>query len=113
LARNTTDYYIGIFEVIEAGKEASIEFFNEWVAEVKRSVPEDRLLVFQAKEGWQPLCKFLDLPVPEEPFPRVNDTNQLKNLQNKLKVAAYFFVYGVPAMLALGGYALATWKPWQ
>ena len=34
-------------------------------------VPADRLLVWEVKEGWGPLCKFLDLPVPQEPFPRL------------------------------------------
>jgi hypothetical protein len=40
---------------------------------VKAAIPADRLLVFQAKEGWAPLCDFLSLPVPDTPFPRTND----------------------------------------
>ena len=34
-------------------------------------------LVFDVREGWQPLCDFLDVPVPEEPFPRGNDTQEM------------------------------------
>eukprot|EP01113_Clastostelium_recurvatum_P048031 TRINITY_DN8655_c0_g1_i7.p1 TRINITY_DN8655_c0_g1~~TRINITY_DN8655_c0_g1_i7.p1 ORF type:complete len:252 (+),score=34.26 TRINITY_DN8655_c0_g1_i7:348-1103(+) len=45
-------------------------------AEVLSSIPKDRLLVFNTKEGWVPLCKFLDVPVPDVPFPRVNDTKE-------------------------------------
>ncbi len=30
--------------------------------------------MFQIKEGWEPLCKFLDLPVPDVPFPHVNES---------------------------------------
>jgi hypothetical protein len=38
-------------------------------------VPKDRLLIMTLEDGWEPLCKFLgDLPVPDEPFPRVNDS---------------------------------------
>eukprot|EP00415_Alexandrium_ostenfeldii_P004324 UN4324 len=37
--------------------------------EVRRAVPPERLLEFNVKQGWDPLCRFLGLPVPEEPFP--------------------------------------------
>jgi hypothetical protein len=41
---------------------------------VRRRIPSDRLLVMDitAGDGWEPLCGFLDLPVPEVPFPREN-----------------------------------------
>lgn len=42
-------------------------------AAVKKEVPAARLLVFDVKQGWEPLCKFLGLPVPATPFPRSND----------------------------------------
>ena len=46
-------------------------------------MPADRLLVFEVKEGWTPLCKFLGLPVPDTPFPNVNNTaEQLRKLRN-------------------------------
>lgn len=41
--------------------------------EVKRTVPADRLLVWQVTEGWEPLCEFLGVPVPAEPMPHEND----------------------------------------
>ena len=40
---------------------------------LKRSVPQDRLHFYNVKDGWEPLCKVLDLPVPSEDFPRMND----------------------------------------
>jgi hypothetical protein len=43
---------------------------------VKATIPESRLLVFQVKDGWDPLCKFLGSPVPSEPFPRTNDRGE-------------------------------------
>lgn len=36
-------------------------------------IPAERLLVFHPSEGWEPLCKFLALPVPDKPFPKIND----------------------------------------
>ena len=47
---------------------------------VQETVPPERLLVFDVKEGWEPLCAFLDVPVPEdEPFPRVNEAATFQN----------------------------------
>ncbi|TDD65026.1 sulfotransferase family protein [Actinomadura darangshiensis] len=43
------------------------------IAEVKAAIPDGRLLVFDVAQGWEPLCEFLDVPVPDEPFPRSND----------------------------------------
>ena len=57
----------------------------EWMAnwyrayneEVISTIPSERLLVFHPKDGWEPLCNFLDVPVPPEPFPRVNSRDEL------------------------------------
>ena len=38
-------------------------------AEVQRSVPAGRLLTYDVAEGWEPLCRFLGVPVPDTPFP--------------------------------------------
>jgi hypothetical protein len=40
------------------------------------AIPTERLLVFDVAEGWAPLCRFLDVPVPDTPFPRMNSTEQ-------------------------------------
>jgi Sulfotransferase domain len=40
------------------------------------AIPAERLLVFDVAEGWAPLCRFLDAPVPGAPFPRMNSTEQ-------------------------------------
>jgi Sulfotransferase domain len=42
--------------------------------EFKAALPSDRLLVWSAKDGWEPLCAFLELPVPNQPFPEINDS---------------------------------------
>jgi Sulfotransferase domain len=43
---------------------------------VKAAIPADQLLVYQVKEGWEPLCAFLGAPVPADPFPRTNDRGE-------------------------------------
>ncbi len=54
-------------------RDAAIAAFHRQFAEVRAAVPAERLLVFAVGDGWAPLCKFLRVPVPSEPFPRLND----------------------------------------
>ena len=42
-------------------------------------VPPDRLLFYSVKEGWGPLCKMLDVAVPDEEFPRANDGKAMQD----------------------------------
>lgn len=53
-------------------REVAIARYLQHIENVKATVPPDRLLVFDVKEGWEPLCKFLGVPVPGEPFPHEN-----------------------------------------
>ncbi|MQA14841.1 MAG: sulfotransferase family protein [Pseudonocardiaceae bacterium] len=55
----------------------AIEVFERHNAEVQREVPADRLLVYEARDGWAPLCEFLGVDVPPEPYPHVNETGSL------------------------------------
>ena len=41
--------------------------------DVKRAIPAERLLVWKVTDGWEPLCEFLEVDVPAEPLPHVND----------------------------------------
>ena len=43
---------------------------------VKKTIPAERLLVFDVREGWGPLCEFLEVPVPDGDFPRTNDREE-------------------------------------
>ena len=55
-------------------KAHAIDVFNRHTQEVRDAIDPARLLVFDVREGWAPLCRFLEVPVPDEPFPRLNDT---------------------------------------
>jgi hypothetical protein len=52
--------------------ERAQAFYERHNEQVRHEVPADRLLELQAQDGWEPLCEALGLPVPDEPFPRVN-----------------------------------------
>jgi hypothetical protein len=55
-------------------KAHAIEVFQKHNQAVRDTIDPTRLLVFDVREGWGPLCRFLEVPVPDEPFPRLNDT---------------------------------------
>ena len=53
-------------------RENAIRIFNEHNQEVIDTIPAERLLVFEASQGWAPLCEFLQVPIPESDYPRAN-----------------------------------------
>jgi hypothetical protein len=53
-------------------KEAYIKMLLQHNENVRKFVPPDRLLEYEVSQGWEPLCEFLGVPVPDEPFPWVN-----------------------------------------
>jgi hypothetical protein len=55
--------------------DAFAALMENWNEQVIRTVPPERLLIWQPCDGWEPLCEFLGVEVPEEPLPRLNDTN--------------------------------------
>jgi hypothetical protein len=54
---------------------------------VRKQIPEDRLLVYTVGSGWEPLCSFLDRPIPEEDFPHVNSTEEFADLMKAMRDA--------------------------
>jgi hypothetical protein len=59
-------------------RDFMIDYFRRHTDAVLEAAPKDRLLVYEASQGWEPLCAFLDLPVPDAPFPRANTTDEFR-----------------------------------
>jgi Sulfotransferase domain len=68
--------------------EATKQLFVEHNERVQREVPAERLLVWEASEGWAPICAALALPVPDEPFPHTNSTEDFLALRRALTTDA-------------------------
>ena len=86
-------------------KAYATQVFRDYVEQVKVIVPADKLLIFEARQGWEPLCAFLGKPVPPIPFPHVNDSAAFK--QRIRIIRAMFFA--VHAVAAAGAVALLWW----
>ncbi|WP_305924592.1 sulfotransferase family protein [Nonomuraea turcica] len=66
-------------------EEIAVAAFDRHVATVRESLPADRLLVFDVREGWEPLCRFLDVDAPvDEPFPHLNDAAGMQRTMERL-----------------------------
>lgn len=85
-----------------------IEVFNKHVDEVKRVVPKDRLLCFDVKQGWGPLCAFLNKTQPKTPFPKGNETAQFEKRFRMMKTVDGVLVACVGVALAAAAYYCKT-----
>ena len=74
-----------IFDGRFEDRDHAMNVFNKHIEQVKERIPAHRLLVHEAKEGWGPLCAFLDKPIPATPYPRANEARQLKRAVKILK----------------------------
>jgi len=69
-------------------REYMVGFFTKHSADIISTIAADRLLVYQVSDGWEPLCEFLDVPVPDTEFPRINSRNETKELLSSLMAAS-------------------------
>jgi hypothetical protein len=92
------DVFDGRFE----DRRYAIEVFDRWNEEVRRRVPAERLLVYEVREGWEPLCDFLGVPVPEgEPFPHLNDAEAFRRMIRRLMTLSSAALIGGAALIGL------------
>ena len=84
------------WSAVYAGEEAAVNFFTSWQDLMIRTIPPEKLLVYNVKEGWEPLAKFLDMDAPDEPFPQINDGATI----NLMVVGSYYIcVIVIPVLL--------------
>ncbi len=58
----------GVFGGLD--RERSIAAYRRNNEKVRATIPSERLLIFSPADGWEPLCRFLDVPAPSSDFPR-------------------------------------------
>ena len=68
--------------------------FHEHNEEVRARIPAERLLEFEVGQGWEPLCAFLGVPVPEGDFPFINDADATRGIINKIIEEGPEIVFG-------------------
>lgn len=88
-------------------RSKAIAQYQRHIEEVTAAVPAEKLLVFTVDQGWEPLCRFLGVPVPATPFPNVNDRAEIKKVIAGMSKGAYVIlgVLGLAAIAVLYGLA--------
>jgi len=86
-------------------KDHMIRCYQEHNKKVQATIPSDRLLVYEVKQGWGPLCKFLGVPVPNVPFPHNNDVKDFWRQICQMRMLTF-----VAAGACAVGVALAYFK---
>lgn len=66
----------GVFDNRISDRAYATDAFNAHIAEVQAALPASRLLTFDVRQGWEPLCAFLGVPVPGITFPKLNSSKQ-------------------------------------
>jgi len=64
------------------------DHFRRHTEAVKATIAPERLLVYEVGEGWDRLCKFLGVPVPDEPYPSENSTAEFQDRVKRMQVEA-------------------------
>lgn len=65
----------------------AIGVFERHNEAVQQAIPADHLLVYEVGSGWEPLCSFLDRPIPSQDFPHVNSTEEFGQLMQAMRDA--------------------------
>jgi len=72
-------YLTAPFPLPPQNKEAAIASYEEHNRRVRETIPSDRLLEYHVKQGWAPLCEFLEIKTcPETPFPKTNSARSVQ-----------------------------------
>jgi hypothetical protein len=70
-------------------KNSVIKFYHKYLSEIIEHCPKDKLLIYNVKQGWSPLCKFLNLKEPDLPFPFINDKKTFRGRIERMKKGGY------------------------
>ena len=87
-------------------KSNVLKSFNAHNENVIKTCPSDKLLVFNVSQGWEPLCAFLKVPVPDEPFPHINDTKEFQKIVRSAATTGYVAILLAASVSVLAGGAL-------
>jgi hypothetical protein len=97
-----------------------VKFYYDWIEDVKRHVPAEKLLIFKATDGWEPLCRHIahvspvvarncrDVLKSGEPFPRVNDRSSVQRTQIAMRGITYL-TYMLLGSVPVVGWLLLAW----
>lgn len=88
----------------DLSKQNMIKCYLEHIENVKKLCPPEKLLLFNASDGWEPLCKFLNVPIPDVPYPSLSSTIEFQRVVTFINCVGWLFTIfflGIPAFFRL------------
>lgn len=79
----------GVFNGRFLDEKYAKQVYLDHIEAVKAHYPAERLLLHSASDGWLPLCEFLNRDLPQEPYPQVNEAQEIKRVVKILRVLGY------------------------
>ncbi|KAK7984160.1 hypothetical protein PG989_011562 [Apiospora arundinis] len=100
--------------LVANGREAGVYgpyILELYQNEIIKTVPKEQLVVMEVKDGWQPIAQFLNKPVPDEDFPRVNEKAAFDRQAKAILVKLLLTWVGI--ITTTGGTAYLGWRFWR
>ena len=82
-------------------KQNMIKSYVVHIENVKKLCPPKQLLLFKASDGWEPLCTFLGVPIPDEPYPYLHDTKEFQRMASSFNILGWIVTIlglGIPLL---------------
>lgn len=92
-------------------KRPSRVTYDRHIEHLKKVVPKEKLFFFDVRDGWEPLCKMLDVPVPDMPFPKLNDAKAMEEFMGWNVKKGLMSWAAILATTAAVGVAAAKYVP--
>jgi hypothetical protein len=86
----------------------AVEAFERHNREVQERVPAGKLLVYEVKQGWKPLCELLGVEEPDKPFPHLNDREEFPRMMRRRMMSAVAPALG-KAVVTVSALLFAVW----
>ncbi len=95
-----------------ADRAHAMRTYVDHIQDVRETVPAERLLVFDVKQGWEPLCAFLGVPpLVGVPFPHVNDAATFQ--RHARNQAAWNILRFGATVAGVAGVSVLAWLGWR
>ena len=72
-------------------RDVLLKGYQTHLTNVRQAVPSERLLEYNVKQGWGPLCEFLEVPIPNVPFPHINDRIKMRAFSMALRIITWIW----------------------
>jgi len=84
--------------------------YERHIEHLKKVVPKEKLFFYDVRDGWEPLCAILGVPVPKDvPFPKLNDAQAMEAFMKKSMQRGLMAWAGIALTIGAAGFSAAKY----